>query len=88
MEAYQHVRRSHLDTLASMFFSVEIVVLIAIVLGPNLFCKNGCDKADFLSSQNLLAAILLQKKSIMQELAANILMRIPIVEILGECLLR
>ena len=34
--------------------------------------------ADLLSLQKLLAAILLQKKSIMQVLAANILMKISI----------
>ena len=39
---------------------------------------------DFLSLQKLLAAILLQKKSIMQELAANILMIISHVKIVGE----
>ena len=44
-------------------------------------------KANFLSSQKLLAAILLQKKSIMQVLAANILMRISIVKIVCECFL-
>ena len=44
-------------------------------------------KADFPSSQKLLAAILLQKKSIMQVLAANILMRISIVKIVSECFL-
>ena len=44
-------------------------------------------KADFLSSQKLLAAILLQKKSIMQVLVANILMRISIVKIVCECFL-
>ena len=37
--------------------------------------------ADFLSSQILLAAILLQKKSIMQVLTSNILMRISIVKL-------
>ena len=44
-------------------------------------------RADFLSSQKLLAVIPLQKKSTMQELAANILMRIPIVKIICECFL-
>ena len=44
-------------------------------------------RANFLSSQKLLAAIILQKKSIMQVLAANILMRISIVEIVCECFL-
>ena len=38
-------------------------------------------RADFLSSQILFPAILLQNKSIMQMLAANILMRISIVKI-------
>ena len=42
-------------------------------------------RADFLSSQKVLAAILLQKKSIMQVLAANILMRLSIVRIVCEC---
>ena len=41
-------------------------------------------RADFLSSQKLLAAILLQKTSIMQELAVNILMRISVVKIVSE----
>ena len=44
-------------------------------------------KADFLSSQKLVAAILWQKKSIMQVLVANILMRISIVKIVCECFL-
>ena len=44
-------------------------------------------RADILSSQKLLAAILLQKKSVMQVLAANILMRISIVTIFCECFL-
>ena len=44
-------------------------------------------RADFLSSQKLLTAMLLQKKSIMQVLAANILMRISIVKIVCECFL-
>ena len=43
--------------------------------------------ADFLSSQKLLAAILLEKKSIMQELVANISKRICIVKIVYECFL-
>ena len=38
-------------------------------------------RVDFLSSQKLLVARLLQKKSIMQVLAANILMRISIVKL-------
>ena len=42
---------------------------------------------DFLSSQELLAAVLLQKKLTMQELPANILMIISIVEIVCECFL-
>ena len=44
-------------------------------------------KADFVSSQKLLAAILLQKKSVMQVLAANILMRSFIVKIVCKCFL-
>ena len=44
-------------------------------------------RADFLSSKKLLATILLQKKSIMQVPAANILMRISIVKTVCECLL-
>ena len=44
-------------------------------------------RADFQSLQKLLAVILLQKNSIMQELAANILMRISIVKIVCECFL-
>ena len=44
-------------------------------------------KADFLSSQKLLVAMLLQKKSIMQVLAVNMLMRICIVKIVCECFL-
>ena len=49
----------------------------------NVDKKTGyqCFRADFLSSQKLLAAILLQRKSIMQVLVANILMKIPIVTI-------
>ena len=43
--------------------------------------------ADFLSSQKLLAALLLQKKLIIKKLAANILMRISIVKIVCECFL-
>ena len=43
--------------------------------------------ADLLSSQKLLAAILLPKKSVMQVLAANILMRISIVKIVCKCFL-
>ena len=42
---------------------------------------------DFLSLQKLFAAVLLQKKLIMQVLAANILMRISIVKIVWECFL-
>ena len=41
-------------------------------------------RTDSLSSQKLLAAIFLQKKSIMQVLAANILMRISIVKIISS----
>ena len=41
-------------------------------------------RPDFLSSQKLLADILLQKKSTMQELAANILMRISVLKIVCE----
>ena len=40
-----------------------------------------------LSSENLFAAILSQKKSIMQVLTANILMRISIITIICECFL-
>ena len=38
----------------------------------------------FLSLEKLLSAMFLQKKSIMQVLAANILVRIPIVKIVCE----
>ena len=44
-------------------------------------------RGDFLSSQKLLAAILLQKKSVTQLLATNIFMRIYIVKIVCECFL-
>ena len=44
-------------------------------------------RANFLSSQKLLAAILLQKRSIMQMLGANILVIISIVNIVSECFL-
>ena len=44
-------------------------------------------KADFVSSQKLLAAILLQKESVVQVLAANIFMRISIVKIVCKCFL-
>ena len=44
-------------------------------------------RADFLSSQKLLAAILLQKESIMKVLAANSLMILSIVRIVCECFL-
>ena len=44
-------------------------------------------RADFLSSQKLLVSILLQQKSIMQVLAANISMRISIAKIACECFL-
>ena len=40
-----------------------------------------------LSSQKLLAAMFLQKKSIMQVLATNILMRVSIVRIVCQCFL-
>ena len=42
-------------------------------------------RADFLLSQKLLAAILLQKKSIMKVLAANSLMILSIVRIVCDC---
>ena len=44
-------------------------------------------RADFLSWQKLLAAILLQKKSIVRVLATNILMRIFNVKIVCKCFL-
>ena len=52
--------------------------------------KNSCFdnlRADFLSSLELLVAILSQKKSIIQELTVNILMRISIGKIVCECFL-
>ena len=56
-----------------------------------LIKKTGyqCFRTDFLSSQKLLAVILLQKKLVMQVLASNILMRISIVTIviISECFL-
>ena len=58
-------------------------------MAASFFCddrRTGL-KVNFLSSQKLLAAIILQKKSIMQELAANISMRISVVKIVCECLL-
>ena len=51
------------------------------------FLNEGRIRVDLLSSQKLLAAILLQKKSIMQVVAAIILMRISIVKIVCECFL-
>ena len=44
-------------------------------------------RADLLSSQKLLAAKRLQKQSIMQVLATNILMTLSIVRIVCECFL-
>ena len=44
-------------------------------------------RADFLSLQKLLAAILFQKKSVMRVLAANVSMRVSIVKIVFECFL-
>ena len=49
--------------------------------------KSQSIRADFLSWQKLLAAILLQKKSIVRMLATNILMRTSIVKIVCECFL-
>ena len=49
--------------------------------------ENQWVRADFLSSQKLLYAMFLQKKSIIQELAANILIRISVVKIVCECFL-
>ena len=44
-------------------------------------------KGNFLSNQKLLQALFLQKKSIMQTFAANMLIRISIMKIVCECFL-
>ena len=62
-------------------WTIEPVTMLSIVGS-----QNGL-KADFLSSYKLLAIIPVQKKSIMQVLAANTVMTISIVKIVCDCLL-
>ena len=72
--------------LVSLTFSkVPRLILAYFCLGTN--CNLRTVRADFLSWQKLVAAILLEKKSIVRVLASNILMRISIVKIVGECFL-
>ena len=91
-EIWIPIRDVHTFYFYSWRYTNRLKLRTSSILSSSSFCKTitiifmGL-RADFLSPQKLLAPILLQKKSIMQVLAAKVLMSISIVNTVCECFL-